>query len=1132
MKTKTLLQFLPALLLALFGTTSYGQDTGYEFWIHMENPDHRPRQSDIYDNLYSIKLKVTNTDQEVEAIGFDPDDSKDSPTDDLFDGTVIIPETFSKFGVTSIGDSAFNDSQLTSVTIGNSVETIGDNAFRNNQLTSVTIGNSVETIGDSAFNDNQLTSITIPNSVTSIGQSAFSNNDLTSVTIGNSVETIADHAFRYNNLTSVTIPNSVTSIGQSAFSSNDLTSVTIGNSVETIGDFAFGTQTGQITQVTVHAISPPSLSSSSFANRGGIDLFVPDGTTAAYEAAGWTGFRSITYFFTLGNTTYHSTTSKYTLEIADNTKTEAVTIPEIITLRGYRYTVTSIGAEAFAYDGLTSVSIHSSVTSIGNNAFRNNQLTSVEIPESVTSIEYGVFKDNQLTSVTIPNTMTSIGTYAFEGNQLTNVTIPNKVTSIGRYTFQNNQLTHVTIPNSVTRIGEGAFQNNPLTSITVLATTPPTFFGVDNANIDDPFTDRGDIDLTVPYGTTAAYKAAGWTGFSISELPEEEVSNEFTVNGIIYEITSTDLLEVEAHDYSGSDTEITIPNTVSNSNTYTITSIGVDAFRNKGLTSVTITDNVTEIGSYAFYGNELTSIAIPDNVTSIGHYTFRDNQLTNVTIPNSVTEIGEGAFLNNPLTSITVLATTPPTFFGVNNPNNPDPFTDRNQIDLIVPNDAIVAYLAVARWTGFRTTTAFQDIGGEFTVDGITYEITSTELFEVEAHDYDGSMGTNVDIPKSVTFETVINENNTTYTVTSIGSYAFSHNNLTSVTIPNSVTSIGNDAFRYNQLTSVTIGNSVETIGVSAFNDNQLTSVTIGNSVETIADDAFRNSQLTSVTIPNSVTSIGVSAFYNNNLTSVTIGNSVETIRNFAFYNNNLTSVTVHATSPPSLGSNSFTNRGDIDLLVPNGTEAAYKEAGWTGFKSTSSFFTTQDGIEYIVTSPIDPYTVEAISTTNTGAVTIPNTVTNSGNTYTVTSIGNDAFRNKQLTSVSIPESVTDIKYGAFRGNQLTSVTIHNTVTSIGTYAFAGNQLTNVTIPNSVTSIGRYTFQYNQLTHVTIPNSVTRIGEGAFLNNPLTSITVLARTPPTFFGVNNPNNPDPFTDRNQIDLIVPNDAIVAYLAVA
>ncbi|MEO9510874.1 MAG: BspA family leucine-rich repeat surface protein [Flavobacteriaceae bacterium] len=189
--------------------------------------------------------------------------------------------------------------------------------------------------------------------------------------------------------------------------------------------------------------------------------------------------------------------------------------------------------------------------------------------------------------------------------------------------------------------------------------------------------------------------------------------------------------------------------------------------------------------------------------------------------------------------------------------------------------------------------------------------------------------------------------------------------------------------------------------------------------------------------------------------------------------------------------------------------------------------FTATNGIAYTISGS------EVSATGYTGndtAVEIPNTVTNSGNTYDVTSIGDDAFRDNQLTSVEIPESVTDIKYGAFRGNQLTSVTIHDTVTSIGTYAFAGNQLTNVTIPNSVTEIGRYTFQYNQLTHVTIPNSVTRIGEGAFLNNQLTRVTVLARTPPTFFGVNNPNNPDPFPDRGDIDLFVPNGTEAAYEA--
>ncbi len=83
---------------------------------------------------------------------------------------------------------------------------------------------------------------------------------------------------------------------------------------------------------------------------------------------------------------------------------------------------------------------------------------------------------------------------------------------------------------------------------------------------------------------------------------------------------------------------------------------------------------------------------------------------------------------------------------------------------------------------------------------------------------------------------------NVTYSVTSIGEYAFSLcNGLTSVTIGNSVTTIGERAFfACNGLTSVIIPNSVTAIGEWTFgHDTNLTKVTIGSSVETIGGAAF-----------------------------------------------------------------------------------------------------------------------------------------------------------------------------------------------------------------------------------------------------------------------------------------------------
>ena len=140
-------------------------------------------------------------------------------------------------------------------------------------------------------------------------------------------------------------------------------------------------------------------------------------------------------------------------------------------------------------------------------------------------------------------------------------------------------------------------------------------------------------------------------------------------------------------------------------------------------------------------------------------------------------------------------------------------------------------------------------------------------------------------------------------------------------------------------------------------------------------------------------------------------------------------------------------------------------------------------------------YNSETYSNEYTGSVTIPSSVTYSGTTYSVTSIGDMAFTYcTGLTSITIPNSVTSIgKHAFYSCTGLTSITIPNSVISIGDTAFYNCPgLTSVTIPNSVTSIGDMAFYgCSGLTSVTIPNSVSSIGDYAFGNcSGLTSVTI------------------------------------------
>lgn len=151
------------------------------------------------------------------------------------------------------------------------------------------------------------------------------------------------------------------------------------------------------------------------------------------------------------------------------------------------------------------------------------------------------------------------------------------------------------------------------------------------------------------------------------------------------------------------------------------------------------------------------------------------------------------------------------------------------------------------------------------------------------------------------------------------------------------------------------------------------------------------------------------------------------------------------------------------------------------------------DGIQYTINSG----TATCYVSGNDGTVTdvvIPATVNDGkGNSYSVTSIGNNAFQAcKTLTSVKVPESVTTIGSDAFAScSNMVSVELPESATTIKDAAFLGcSSLVSINLPTSLWGIayGLF-FSCRSLTNIELPASVRYIGSAAFANcSGLTSI--------------------------------------------
>ncbi|MGY5354257.1 leucine-rich repeat domain-containing protein [Wenyingzhuangia sp. IMCC45467] len=422
----------------------------------------------------------------------------------------------------------------------------------------------------------------------------------------------------------------------------------------------------------------------------------------------------------------------------------------------------------------------------------------------------------------------------------------------------------------------------------------------------------------------------------------------FESNGIRYNTTDTNTVEVVALSSGKYTGAITIPDTVVyNAITYTVTGIGNAAFyQNEELTSIifptgllyigqngflsckkltnfTLPAGFTRLGSTAFYGClALTSVVIPDGVTEIKDQTFEGcSNLVSVAIPSGVTSIEREAFNGcSSLASITLPAGLTEiienTFSGCESlttitlPNsittigdsafegcsdlekvqveNATPFTIGEDVFSDISS---LAYLLVPS----GSVSAYEGADGwsDFSV------ITSTEARYFVANgirylSFDGTTVSVVPLDSENKYEgditipsSVINES-VTYSVTKIAKNTFYENEeLTSVTISNGVTTIGDSAFEdCTDLSSIILPAGLTGISDNLFSGcESLTSITLPSGVTTIGEQAFFETGLTAISLPSGVTSLGFAAFaFCTKIESITLPSGVTSILDYCFY--------------------------------------------------------------------------------------------------------------------------------------------------------------------------------------------------------------------------------------------------------
>ncbi len=866
--------------------------------------------------------------------------------------TNLTSVTFDDCKVTTIRAYAFHTCKLTSFDFTN-VTTIGEYAFCDSGLTSVSLGENLESIEQSAFDNckSLVGTLTVGQKLTSVAKNAFSDSRLTSVTVKSNVKIIGSGAFGIPTLKEAVIENGVEEIGDAAFSLGYTTHdavVTVPTSVTSIGDYAFA---GWLRVIMTGSVDASFQGKNTFNYTQAI--VVPDADFNTYKASEkWAPYKDLIFA--------ESSISSNGVVVVDGELVKYVSLDKSIEIPAG---VTSIAKGALAkVETITVATDNTALSATENVVFSKDgtrlvyypaKLTaaSYEVPATVTAIEANAFYNAAITELTFQSEVPpTLGENAFENVRLTKITVPagkgdvykaaegfsayaSLIVASGEavqeFVISENVLVKyngtsatVVIPDEVTSIAVGAFEGcNFITELTIgknlakferdTTTTPFTYgtsglTGVTTLN----FNSIAYADNT---GTTAFFKnimPALQTinvGEGVTRLPNYAFSGAAATK-VVFPST---LKTIGQRPLNGMTSLTTIDWGESQ-----VTTFENDAFRADSdldafsFTEFTIPASVTSIGNFAFYyQSKLTKIVWNADPTSVGSSLFgRCTALASFEFAEGVTKIPGISAMGITATNVTSLKlpTTVKTI-AANAFNGCANMVCEFVMPTAIESIGASAFNGCAKLTGQLTIpSTLKSIGGyAFANSGLSGDwstiTVSKELFQnCGEAPFDGCVnlvGANIRLPEGLT-----KWSTDFYSGTGITSVDFT-----------GVTEIGDYAF-YNCVKLVECDLSkVTKIGDSSFEGcTGLVSVNL-DSVITIADNAFKAcTSLHTAVIGSSCTSIGGRSF----------GNGDVTIE-----------VTFKGTTPPTITDNSFGSSSKFagKLYVPAASVDTYKAAtNWT----------------------------------------------------------------------------------------------------------------------------------------------------------------------------------------------------------